>query len=294
VVVISRVAGWPGIMGISRSRLILAIGYEPDSVAIGARMDRQQTRWQERFPRAAEYDLDWVLENQMGPNALWLTEFLVNEMELVPGMRVLDLGCGKALSSVFLAREWGVRVWAADLWIAPTENWARVCEAGLENLVYPVYTEAHTLPFAHGFFDAIVAVDSYAYFGTDDLYLGYLKDFVKPGGQIGVVVPGLMQEFENGVPEHLTRRQESGGVFWGPDCWSYHTSEWWRTHWQRTELVDVECADTLPDGAELWLHWDRVVQASGRAHFPSDEETLVADGGRYLGFLRMIARRAVE
>ena len=29
-------------------------------------------------------------------------------MELEPGMRVLDMGCGKAISSIFLAKEFDV------------------------------------------------------------------------------------------------------------------------------------------------------------------------------------------
>ena len=55
----------------------------------------------------------------MGPNVLWLTEALTQVLPLEPGMRVLDLGCGAAISSIFLARELGVQVWAADLWIEP-------------------------------------------------------------------------------------------------------------------------------------------------------------------------------
>ena len=48
------------------------------------------------YPRSATYDPEWVLENQMGPNVLWLTEALTQAMNLEPGMRVLDMGCGRA------------------------------------------------------------------------------------------------------------------------------------------------------------------------------------------------------
>ena len=109
----------------------------------------------------------------MGPNALWLVEWLTSSMRLEPGMRVLDLGCGKAMTSVFLAKEFGAKVWAVDLWIGPDNNFKRARDMGVADLVCPVKAEAHALPFAHGFFDAIVSVDSYQYFGTDQLYLGY-------------------------------------------------------------------------------------------------------------------------
>ena len=67
----------------------------------------------ELFPRSAAYDESWVTENRMGPNVLWLAESLAERMQLKAGARVLDLGCGKAISSVFLAREFGVEVWAS-------------------------------------------------------------------------------------------------------------------------------------------------------------------------------------
>lgn len=61
------------------------------------------------FPRSSGYDQQWMLENQMGPNALWLMEWLCQGLALKPGMRVLDLGCGKGITSIFLAKEFGVR-----------------------------------------------------------------------------------------------------------------------------------------------------------------------------------------
>ena len=62
------------------------------------------------FPRSATYDPAWMLENLMGPNAVWLAEALAQVMCLKPGMRVLDMGCGRAISSIFLAREFGLQV----------------------------------------------------------------------------------------------------------------------------------------------------------------------------------------
>jgi SAM-dependent methyltransferase len=139
------------------------------------------------------------MEGMMGPHVLWLAEWLSQVMDLRQGMRVLDLGCGKASSSMFLAREFGVTVHAADLWIKPGENWQRIQEAGMADKVIPIACEAHAMPFAEGYFDAIVSLDAYHYFGTDDLYLGYCTRFLRPGGQIGIAVPGVPEEL-NGVP----------------------------------------------------------------------------------------------
>jgi len=77
----------------------------------------------DRYPRSRAYELDWMMDNMMGPNALWLMESLTERLHLEPGMRVLDMGCGKALSSIFLAKEFDVQVWATDLWIGAGENW---------------------------------------------------------------------------------------------------------------------------------------------------------------------------
>ncbi len=245
----------------------------------------------EAFPRSATYDPEWMLANEMGPNAVWLTEWLCEAMSLEPGMRVFDMGCGRVLSSVFLAREFGVQVWATDLWIKATENWQKIREAGLADRVFPIHAEAHALPYANGFFDAIVSLDAYHYFGTEDLYLSYIVRFLKPGGQLGIVVPGLVRDFEE-VPEHLTRPQKNGGVFWGEDCWTFHTLEWWKHLWGRSSLVEMEVADILEDGWRFWAQGDKAFEAAGTNIFPSEAPVLEEDRGRYMGFVRMVARRA--
>jgi ubiquinone/menaquinone biosynthesis C-methylase UbiE len=243
------------------------------------------------FPLSAKYDSAWMLENQMGPNALWLSEWLCRELDLKPGMRVLDLGCGKAMTSIFLAREFGVSVTALDLWISPDNNWRRVVEAGLEGKICPIKGQAHSLPFAKGYFDAAVSIDAYHYFGTDEHYLDYLAGFVRPGGMIGVVVPGLCREFDGQVPEHLTSAQDNGAVFWENSCRSFKTGAFWKALWERTQVVsDVKVA-LQENGWKHWMDFENALDATGKTIFPSVAQTLEKDQGRFIGFLRLVAKR---
>ena len=238
----------------------------------------------DEFPRSAAYDPVWMLENLMGPNALWLAEALSQVMDLPAGMRVLDLGCGKATSSIFLAREFGLHIWATDLWIDASDNWKRICTANMQSQVFPIHAEAHALPFAHGFFDALLSFDAYHYFGTDDLYLGYVSQFVRPGGSIGIVVPGVLHELNGKVPAHLAS-------YWQWDWWSFHSPDWWQQHWEKTGMVEVERADAVPDGWKHWLKWLEVCLDAGFPSAPDELEMLRADAGRTLGFTRVVAHK---
>jgi cyclopropane fatty-acyl-phospholipid synthase-like methyltransferase len=175
------------------------------------------------FPRASTYDVEWLFDTLMGPNVLWLAEWASQAVPLHRGMRILDLGCRKAASSIFLAKEFDVTVWAVDLWIKPTDNWRRIEAAGLMDRVLPVHGEAHSLPFAEGYFDAILSFDAYHYFGTGDLYLGYVSKFIRPGGRLCIVVPGLVHELEDGPPELLR-------PYWEWEFSSFHSPSWWRRH----------------------------------------------------------------
>lgn len=186
-------------------------------------------------------------ENKMlGPNAMWLIEILCEKMDLKPGMRVLDMGCGMGLTSIFLAKEFGVTVFANDLWISPTDNYHRFVEIGVDNMVFPIHAEAHELPYAENYFDAAISIDAYHYFGTDEIYLpNYYSKLVKQGGQFGIVSPGLSREFSNGLPEPMK-------AHWEPDMYCFHSAKWWHELWQKTGMVDVTYADTIEDGKEIW------------------------------------------
>ncbi|WP_257786115.1 SAM-dependent methyltransferase [Actinoalloteichus hymeniacidonis] len=204
----------------------------------------------------------------MGPNPLWLLEDLGRDCSLRPGMKVLDLGCGLGMTSIFLAREYGVEVWASELWVAPEENTARFEQTGVVDQVHAVRAEAHDLPFESEQFDAILSVGSYHYFGTDDLYLGYIGKFLKAGGQLSIAVPSLHRELRalGGIPEYLR-----SGAGW--EALAFHTPEWWRFQWEQTGLVEVTASRAQPDG---WLDWKLWCEVCAE-HSPNE---LVRQGSR--------------
>jgi len=52
----------------------------------------------------------------------------------ITGGTILDLGCGKALTSIYIANETNANtVYATDLWISATENWETIQEWKLED-----------------------------------------------------------------------------------------------------------------------------------------------------------------
>lgn len=239
-----------------------------------------------RFPRSSAYHPDWVLGSASGgANALWLTEWLTSVLDLKRGMKVLDLGCGRAASSIFMAREYQASVWATDLWFSATENLQRVWDAGLEPLVYPIQADARELPFANQFFDAIVSIDAIPYFGTDDHYLSYLARFVKPGGIIAIALAGFVEELPVDVPDHLAEWLKAE-----PSLRSMHSSGWWRRHWEQTGIVDIEQCDSMPEGCELWLEWHKAIAPDNHREI----QILEADRGQFLTYNRVVARRRID
>lgn len=136
------------------------------------------------------------------------------------------------------------------------------------------------MPFESEFFDVIVAIDSFAYYGTDDLYLNYLTRFVKPGGLIGIAGAGLAQEIKDTIPAHLQS-------WWSSDLCCLHSAAWWRHHWARSGLIDVQQADTLADGWRFWLEWMRAIAPDNLVEI----QALMADAGSHLGYVRATGRR---
>ena len=155
------------------------------------------------YKRTEKYNIDLVNEKIMGPNPLKLEEELMKDNTIKSGSIVMDLGSGQGITSIFLVKEYGFKVYATDLWSEPEENKKFFNEMGLtDEQIIPIKADATDLKYEKEFFDAVVSTDSYNYFGRDESYLDEkLLPFVKRGGYIYIVVPGMKKNCQNDIPK---------------------------------------------------------------------------------------------
>ena len=75
-----------------------------------------------KYFKSEKYNTPELQAKIMGPNPVKLEEELLINHSIPEGSVVCDLGSGQGLTSVFLAKEYGFTVYAADLWSDPEEN----------------------------------------------------------------------------------------------------------------------------------------------------------------------------
>lgn len=221
-------------------------------------------------------------ENMMGPNSVRIIEELTGSLKqkLKKGMRILDLGCGRGLTSIFLAEEFEATVFAVDLWISATENHRRFRELGLDDRIIPIHAEAHDLPFSEEYFDLAVCIDAYHYFGADEGYLtSHLAPLVKKGGEIAVGVPGLKREFTDGVPPEMQ-------PYWFDDI-NIHSCDWWLELWKKSEMVDVLGCSEMKCCDLAWKEW----LVCDNDYARRDIGMMQAEGGKYFNIVSIIGSR---
>ena len=235
------------------------------------------------FQKAESFPQSTMLAKSMGPNPLKLCEELLDGADIPAGSVVLDLGSGAGLTSALMAREYGFVVYAADLWSDPGENMRFFESLGLTNRdVVPLKADATALPFATGFFDAVVSVDSYNYFGRDPRYLGeHLLPLVKRGGPLLLSIPGMVRDCHDDLPECLLRS-------WTADQLDFmHDMGWWRRNIERTEGVRIVSMREMACTAEAWDDWIRCDNEYARG----DRAAVEAGALAYLNTIAVELRR---
>ena len=203
------------------------------------------------FPKSDSFPKSIMLERSMGPNPLKLCEELLNEASIPAGSFFLDLGSGAGLTSALMAREFDFIVYAADLWSEPGDNMRFFEKLGLTNRqIVPLKADATELPFATDFFDAVVSIDSYNYFGRDSAYLGKcLLPLVKRDGLLLFAIPGMVHDCHDDLPSCLLET-------WTPEQLDYmHDMRWWHNNIAKTEGVEIVSIHEMACTHEAWADW---------------------------------------
>lgn len=234
------------------------------------------------YPKSQKYDNQFVGDNLMGPNALKMVEELTLNLNLHPGMRVLDLGSGKGLTSIFLAKEFGVQVFATDLWISATENYDRFKKVGLDNRIIPIHADANMMPYADEYFDAVISVDAYYYFGMNETFMDEkLAPLIKPDGIIALAFPGFKKDIHGCLPPEFL-------LSWtAEDLETFHSCEWWSNLFLKSKKISLVNVGELSCHDESWADW----LATDNPYAVKDKPAMAAGAGTYMNLISVLATR---
>jgi cyclopropane fatty-acyl-phospholipid synthase-like methyltransferase len=213
---------------------------------------RLRTVDRSKYPELSAYSREDIWRN-IGPGGLYLVSRLAKALELQPGAWVLDLGCGKAESSLYLAERYQARVVAADLWTDPADNARKTASRGQRGNVLPLRLDAsQPLPFAEGYFDAILCVNNLNFYGTDLAVIDRIASHLKVGGVFCSGGECLNQEF---TPEQIADPPEVYSFaqeVWRDDFLTSHSPAWWADHVARSGLLELVSCEEVEDGRRYY------------------------------------------
>jgi hypothetical protein len=90
-----------------------------------------------QYPELQEYSREECYQDFFGGGGLYLATHMARTMQLNANDIVLDLGCGRGSASLFLAKRYGVRVIALDLWTSAEFLRQKFSTRSMENGSHP-------------------------------------------------------------------------------------------------------------------------------------------------------------
>ncbi len=128
-----------------------------------------------------------LLGDVLHPGGLALTQYLGKAMGLGPYDRVLDVACGRGVSAIHLAHQFGCHVTGLDYGrenIAAAE--AQAADQGIAHLTTFRQGDAEGLPFGDGVFDAVISECSFCTFPDKATAAAEMARVLRPGGRLGL------------------------------------------------------------------------------------------------------------
>ena len=160
-----------------------------------------------------------VGEGMYNPH-LRITQQALQRMNVHPGERVLDLGCGAGLGSRLLAEAVGGkgRVVAMDISNRMLLR-AKAANAASQHVGFACGSSEH-LPFPDDFFDKVLSVEAFYYFKDQERALAELQRVLAPTGRLFVLIclykdhqDSLATVHEVDVPVHVRSIREYEQMF---------------------------------------------------------------------------------
>lgn len=237
---------------------------------------------------AEEKNRELIKEMLWGPNAIRQAEELASYFEITKEMKILDLGAGVGLSSLYLVQKHEVNVFVTDLYADPTDNYERFKQINIEDKTLPMTLDARQpMPFAHGYFDVIFSVGAYNMFGDNEAFIPNILPYVKKGGYIAASFPGLKADFGDNIPEEMKPYWEVAEV-------AKHVRglDWWRNIFEKAQGIEII---TLSEQNCHDIAWEEYLSTLN----PEDGEELggkwtldmkKAEAGKYYNTIQLVAK----
>jgi arsenite methyltransferase len=186
----------------------------------------------------------WFLGDSLHPGGLALSRKLTSLLNLGPWDRALDLGSGRGVSAVHLARTVGCRVMGVTLepsGVSAGRELAR--QQGVHELADFVQGDWNHAPLRPGSFDAVIAECVLSILPDKTAALGECYRLLRPGGRLGLTDVVLNGSLPRGLDGLLATAGCLGGAL---SLAQYQ---------QVVEAAgfEMECRQDLPDVASEFL-----------------------------------------
>ena len=129
---------------------------------------------------------------EMERHHISIAEQTIRRMELKPGERVLDLGCGVGWATRIVARlvaetgEGGGQVVGLDV-SDDMIGRARAASKEFDNTLY-VWGSAQKIPWQENYFNKVLSIESFYYYADQDLALNELFRVMAPKGRLYILI----------------------------------------------------------------------------------------------------------